>query len=142
LIPNWRGQWDFARRKPKEKAFRRDDTGVLSMLLASRIGPDEILAKKPRFGICTFEVAEVTAPPPLNPQVFKSSPKRRPPEPKVWVEEEYDPELWGDAHVVVKGLTKALEEWLYDLGKQEGRMVRWPEPPDEDPLTGASATNP
>jgi hypothetical protein len=138
LIPNWSTVWDFKRRKPKEKAFRRDTAdGAMSMLLASRITPERIVEKKPGFGICRFQVEEVTAPPPLNPQVFQSSPKRRPPEPKVWVEEDRDP-FWGDAHFVVKGLTKSLEEWLYELGKDPKRMERWPDeevnpiPPDRD----------
>jgi hypothetical protein len=126
LIPNWTSHWDKDRNQPKDKAFRRDgDDDAISMLRASHISIPQILAKlrelnandpliSPHFGICEFQTEALLQPPPLPPQAYR--PRKPPPVREVYVEPRLD-ETWGDAHVVVLGVSSGLREWLYGLGK-------------------------
>ena len=139
LVPNWQGYWDYENHKPYSRAFRRDEHGEVSMLLASRITLGKIQEVQPGFGVVTFEAEELLNPPPLPPQAFR--PKKKPPERNVSIEPRPDP-MWGDAHFVVLGITKSLEEWLYQLGKEPGRLVQEPGPVAPYPVDPADAAPP
>lgn len=144
LLPNWESQWDKIRGQPKEKAFRRDGKdGGISMLRASHISIDQIMAKlrelnledpliSADFGISEFQTETLLSPPPLPPQAYR--PRKQPPVREVYVEVQRD-KIWGDAHVVVMGVTKGLCEWVYELGKSgvvkpAERIIDVPRPQD------------
>lgn len=115
LVPNWTTHWDYERGRPEPRAFRKDrDIGV-SMLLKDKISMAEIVRRKPAlepFAVCEFAIEELRA------------------EQGVWVKPDHD-EVFGDAHVLVMGITKRRIDWLRDLALK--RIVKYPAPAKPDP---------
>ena len=117
LVPNWNSHWDYERGKPEPRAFRKDGDIGVSMLLTERISMAEIFRRKPAlqpFAVCEFSIEELIV------------------EPGVWVWPDHD-EDYGDAHVLVMGITKGRVDWLRALALK--RIVKYPGPakPDDRP---------
>lgn len=110
LIPNWSSHWDYDRGLPEPRSFRKDGDIGVSMLVKERITIPRIFEIQPairEFGVCEFSIEELLV------------------EDGVWVKVD-DDEDFGDAHVLVIGITKRLVDWLRELAIK--RIVKKPGP--------------
>ena len=110
LVPNWLTHWDYDRGVPEPRAFRKDGDIGVSMLRSDRITLEGIFQRKPNlkeFAVCEILVADLIA------------------DRDVWIEVDPDDDF-GDAHVLVMGITKRRIDWLRDLGAR--RIINRPGP--------------
>jgi hypothetical protein len=108
LVPNWDTHWNYEAGLPEPRAFRKDGDIGVSMVRSDRITPDGIFEKKPtlaNFAVCEISIEDLLA------------------DKDVWVIEDPD-EDFGDAHVIVMGITKRRVDWLCDLASR--RIIKQP----------------
>ncbi len=104
------------------------------MVIASEATFQKAREIYPDYGICEIQVGALRDVPPPDPRTI-TNPRKAPRVDRVWVELDYDQEVWGDDHVLVMGVTTRLRDWIRDLATvvHEPDVLRDPIPDPPDP---------
>jgi hypothetical protein len=108
------------------------------MIVASEATFQKARQTFPDYGICQIVVERLRDVPPPDPRTIVN-PRKAPRVDRVWVKRDPDPQMWGDDHVLVIGVTARLRDWIRDLAKvvHEPDQLRDPIPqPPELGTTG------
>jgi len=109
------------------------------MVIATEATFKKAREKYPDYGIWKVPVEKLAeVPAPDSRTVI--NPRKAPRVDRVVVERDYDPDVWGEDHVLVVGVSARLRDWIRDLGEvvHEPAELRnpIPDPGLIDPATG------